>query len=133
MGLRNTVRSAHVRPATTGSSHTPSVTDSVFLLLPLLLLLLQARQGKRCCHKPTHQPCPKGGTPQSLLAVLSFAALNLNDTRCGPSTAMLLSTMKAPEGGKVMTFCSRCALTSITCAKQQQQQQQQQQLSGGGN
>jgi hypothetical protein len=47
---------------------------------------------------------------------------------------MLLSTMKAPEGGKVMTFCSRCALTSITCAKQQQQrqQQQQQQLGGGG-
>lgn len=60
-----------------------------------------------------HHPWPKGGTFQSLLAVLSLAALNLKLTRCALSTAMLLSTMKAPDGGKVMTFCSLCCLTSM--------------------
>lgn len=62
----------------------------------------------------TYHPWPKGGTFQSLLAVLSLAALNLKLTRCALSTAMLLSTMKAPEGGKVMTFWSLCCLTSMT-------------------
>jgi hypothetical protein len=51
--------------------------------------------GKMSLEEFTYQPWPNGGTPQSLLAVLSLAAMNLKLTCCALSTAMLLSMMKA--------------------------------------
>jgi hypothetical protein len=39
----------------------------------------------------------------------------LNCVRCGPSMLILLLTMKAPSGGKVMTFCKYCCCVSMTC------------------
>ena len=65
---------------------------------------------------PAHQPLPNGGSGSLCPAgSLRVAALNWNSVRCGPAVLMAESTMKAPSGGKVITFCSRPPSTSMTC------------------
>lgn len=63
----------------------------------------------------THQPLPNGGSVTSLDGSFSLADWKANDVLWASATEMDESTMKAPSGGKVITFCREPCATSMTC------------------
>lgn len=65
-------------------------------------------------HAGTHQPLPKGGNVTSLDGSFNLADWKAKDVLWELATKIEESTMKAPSGGKVITFCRVPLATSIT-------------------